>query len=61
VSRAHAHRVVVTGIGAVSTFGVGAEVLWRQLRAGISGIQQAAIGSLNGRAIHGQSDGRGTW
>lgn len=38
MSRAHAHRVVVTGIGAVSTFGVGAEVLWRQLRAGISGI-----------------------
>ena len=38
MSRAHEHRVVVTGIGAVSTFGVGAEVLWRQLRAGISGI-----------------------
>jgi nodulation protein E len=39
VSRTRAHRVVVTGIGAVSTFGVGADVLWRQLRAGTSGIK----------------------
>jgi nodulation protein E len=38
VSRTSAQRVVVTGMGAVSTFGVGAEVLWGQLREGVSGI-----------------------
>lgn len=31
-------RVVVTGVGAVSAFGVGAETLWQGLRSGESGI-----------------------
>jgi len=39
VSRAPVHRIVVTGMGAVSAFGVGAEVLWRPLMAGESGIR----------------------
>ncbi len=31
-------RIAITGMGAVSAFGVGAELLWSQLRAGASGI-----------------------
>ena len=33
------HDVVVTGVGAVSAFGVGAPALWSALRAGQSGIR----------------------
>ncbi len=31
-------RVVVTGLGAVTPIGIGAEVFWKQLTAGVSGV-----------------------
>ncbi|WP_254458258.1 beta-ketoacyl-[acyl-carrier-protein] synthase family protein [Xanthomonas sacchari] len=34
----HARRVVITGMGAVSALGLGAEALWSAMRAGRSGI-----------------------
>ncbi len=32
-------RIAITGIGAVSTFGVGREAFWRNIRAGVSGTR----------------------
>ena len=32
-------RIAITGIGVVSTFGVGREVFWRHVRQGISGTR----------------------
>ncbi len=37
----HPRRVVVTGIGAISSLGVGAETLWQKLLAGETGIRKA--------------------
>lgn len=36
----HLHRVVVTGIGAVSPNGIGREAFWRATREGKSGVQR---------------------
>ena len=33
-------RVVVTGMGCVSPFGVGVDTLWNNIKAGNSGIRQ---------------------
>jgi 3-oxoacyl-[acyl-carrier-protein] synthase II len=32
-------KIAITGIGAVSTFGVGRDVFWRNIRAGVSGTR----------------------
>lgn len=39
MNRADAQRVVITGMGAVSAFGLGAETLWNSLKNGQSGIR----------------------
>jgi nodulation protein E len=39
LNRSDSQRVVVTGMGAISAFGIGAEGLWDNLRAGRSGIR----------------------
>jgi nodulation protein E len=52
VRREFSQRIAITGMGAVSAFGVGAELLWSQLRAGASGIgplQHAAADQLRVR------------
>jgi len=36
----HLHRVVITGIGAVSPNGIGRENFWRATRDGVSGVQR---------------------
>jgi 3-oxoacyl-[acyl-carrier-protein] synthase II len=33
------HRVAITGLGVISTFGTGKDVLWENVRQGISGIR----------------------
>ncbi|MEO6925930.1 MAG: beta-ketoacyl synthase N-terminal-like domain-containing protein, partial [Rhodanobacter sp.] len=38
MSNVSLRRVVITGMGAISPFGVGAETLWQGLREGRSGI-----------------------
>jgi len=38
VSIPHGRRIVITGMGAVSPFGIGAASLWQALREGRSGI-----------------------
>ncbi|WP_369975598.1 beta-ketoacyl-[acyl-carrier-protein] synthase family protein [Xanthomonas bundabergensis] len=45
---AQGHRVVVTGMGAVSALGLGADALWRGMREGRSGI--AALASPDPQA-----------
>ncbi len=41
-------RVVITGLGAVSPFGVGADVLWQGLVAGESGVRRVTRVDLSG-------------
>ena len=36
-------RVVVTGMGCVSPFGVGVDVLWENLKAGKSGVRYLTL------------------
>lgn len=45
-------RVVVTGIGAVSPFGVGVDTLWDNLKAGNSGISTIENMDLDGHTVH---------
>lgn len=45
-------RVVVTGIGAISPFGIGADLLWDNLKAGNSGISKVENMDLEGHSVH---------
>lgn len=45
-------RVVVTGIGAISAYGVGADTLWNNLKAGKSGISKIENIPLDGHTVH---------
>lgn len=45
-------RVVITGIGAVSPFGVGVSTLWDNIKAGNSGISTIETLNLEGHAVH---------
>lgn len=45
-------RVVVTGIGAISPYGVGADTLWNNLKAGKSGISTIENIPLDGHTVH---------
>ncbi|MDD3237682.1 MAG: beta-ketoacyl-ACP synthase II [Candidatus Gastranaerophilales bacterium] len=45
-------RVVVTGIGAVSPFGVGVDTLWNNVKAGNSGISTIENMDLEGHTVH---------
>ncbi len=45
-------RVVVTGIGAVSPFGVGIDTLWNNIIAGNSGISNIENMELDGHTVH---------
>lgn len=45
-------RVVVTGIGAISPFGIGADTLWDNLKAGNSGISKVENIDLSGHLVH---------
>ena len=45
-------RVVITGIGAVSPFGVGVDNLWENLKSGKSGISKIENMELTGHTVH---------
>lgn len=45
-------RVVVTGIGAISPYGIGADTLWDNLKAGNSGISKIENIPLDGHTVH---------
>jgi 3-oxoacyl-[acyl-carrier-protein] synthase II len=44
------HRVVVTGLGAVSPVGIGVEPTWAALRAGTSGVDRITLFDTSGHA-----------
>lgn len=52
-------RVVVTGMGAVSPFGVGLDKLWKNIEQGKSGIRKISLIPLEGHNVHiaGEVDG----
>ena len=45
-------RVVVTGIGAVTPFGVGVDNLWKNIAAGKSGIDTITMIDLEKHSVH---------
>ena len=45
-------RVVITGLGAVTPFGVGIDSLWESLKAGKSGISNIENMDLEGHTVH---------
>ena len=45
-------RVVITGLGAVSPYGVGVDKLWENLKAGNSGIDKITVIDLEKHAVH---------
>jgi len=45
-------RVVVTGMGCVSPFGVGVDTLWNNIKAGNSGIRQLTQVDINEHPVH---------
>ncbi|HYM13221.1 MAG TPA: beta-ketoacyl-[acyl-carrier-protein] synthase family protein [Bryobacterales bacterium] len=45
------HRVVITGIGAVSPNGVGREAFWRATRCGVSGVKRISLFDASALAV----------
>ena len=45
-------RVVVTGMGCVSPYGVGVDVLWENLKKGVSGIRKLTAVELEKHLVH---------
>ena len=45
-------RVVITGIGAITPYGVGADKLWEALKAGKSAISKIERIPLDGQSVH---------
>ena len=45
-------RVVVTGMGCVSPFGVGVDVLWDNLKKGVSGIRKLTVIDTEKHLVH---------
>jgi len=45
-------RVVVTGMGCVSPYGVGVDILWENLKKGVSGIRKLTAVELEKHLVH---------